>query len=29
MLILAWNVTKTLLAGRALDARIPMALAHA
>ena len=29
MLLMAWNVTKTLLAGRAQDAPIPAALAHA
>jgi cytochrome c oxidase cbb3-type subunit I len=29
MLLMAWNVAKTLLAGRAQDAPIPAALAHA
>jgi cytochrome c oxidase cbb3-type subunit I len=29
MVIMAWNVTRTLLAGKAQDAPIPMAMAHA
>jgi len=29
MLIMAWNVTRTLLAGKAVDAPIPAAMAHA